>query len=96
MKFEGRGAERWIRNGGILFGSGVILLAVTLLAAIVALYLMAATPRGALSWYALAVGAGLIGAAPVVANELLGRAVDARRLARERRLHVTVSSTTRP
>ncbi len=85
-----------LRRAGLLFGYGVALAAATLLAAVVALYAVQLTPRGALSWYGLAFGAGLIGAAPAVANELLGRVVEARRTATARRRHAVSPSAASP
>ncbi|WP_157972703.1 hypothetical protein [Haloprofundus halophilus] len=79
------GRGRQLRRAVLLLGCGVTLAAATLLAAVAALYVVQTTPRGVLSWYGLAFGAGLIGAAPVVANELLGRVVEARRTATARR-----------
>ncbi|WP_224333547.1 hypothetical protein [Haloprofundus halobius] len=80
-----------------MIGYGLTIAATALLAAVVALYVMQVVPRGVLSWYGLAFGAGLVGAAPVVADHLLGRLFEARRLARaRRRQHAVSPSTTSP
>ncbi|WP_224448399.1 hypothetical protein [Haloprofundus salilacus] len=92
-----RGFEVQFRRGLPLVGYGAVPAIVTLLAAVVGLYVMAATLRGVLSCFGLAVSASLVGTAPVVTDELLGRLSDVRRTAGScRRQRPSVSTTTVP